>query len=220
MAKQLEFGGAPIYSEPIAWQHTVHLDELFSDKGDYRPLIQLLTEASENDNIVFLINSHGGNLDIILPLINMLTMTNAHTTALCSGSQSSAATVFAMYCDDLVALPHSEFMIHELQTGHMGTVSNVSRDVQSTERRGKRLIEETYGGFLTEQEISDVGRGIEIYLLDEEINKRWKDRVEWREHFFSQKQAALQQAVTEAMEVLVEGEEVPVKPKTRRSKRN
>lgn len=191
---------APIYADPIAFHYTVHLDQVFEEKGDYRGVLNLLSEASENDGITFILNNHGGSMDIILPLINMLELTSAHTIALCTGSQSSAATIFAMYCDEIVALDFAEFMIHEAQGGYIGTLSNVVRDVKSTDRRNKRLIEEAYGGFLTPEEISDVLRGVEVYLSDIEINSRAPNRKAWREEFLIQKQQAQQELVAAAME--------------------
>ena len=87
---------APIYADPIAFHYTVHLDQVFEEKGDYRGVLNLLSEVTENDGITFILNNHGGSMDIILPLINMLELTSAHTVALCTGSQSSAATIFAI----------------------------------------------------------------------------------------------------------------------------
>lgn len=218
-SKQIDYTGAPIYAEPVAWQYTVHLDEIFAEKGDYRSVLNLLTEASENDVISFLVNNHGGDLNIILPLINLLNVAQAHTIALCAGSQSSAATVFAMYCDELIALDHAEFMIHEIQGGAVGTMSNVVRDIHSTERRNKRLVEETYGGFLTDEEIKDVLRGVEIYLNDEEINRRWPLRKAWREEFYQQKQQKLQEMIEAAINAAaVEEHKHEDKPKPRRKR--
>lgn len=214
---------APIYADPIAFHYTVHLDQVFEEKGDYRGVLNLMSEATENDGITFILNNHGGNMDIILPLINMLELTSAHTVALCTGSQSSAATIFAMYCDEIVALDFSEFMIHEAQSGHYGTISNVSRDVESTRKRNKRLITEAYSGFLSPEEIEDVLRGVEVYLDDTEINNRAPSRKAWRDQFLLAKQQAQQEMVAAAMQEVVgdDDEEWPddsaveeVKPKT------
>jgi ATP-dependent protease ClpP protease subunit len=191
--------GAMIYSEPIAFAHTVFLDEYFEDKGYYQSVLNLMSNVSENDSITFILNNHGGSLDVLLPLINLLELTSAHTVALCTGSQSSAATIFAMYCDELVALDFSEFMIHEMQAGFGGTMSNVSRNADSSKKRNKRLVREAYGGFLSPEEIEDVLRGVEVYLCDEEINARWPSRKDWREEFFAQKQQTQQALMEQAM---------------------
>lgn len=212
---------APIYADPIAFHYTVHLDQVFEEKGDYRGVLNLLSEVTENDGITFILNNHGGSMDIILPLINMLELTSAHTVALCTGSQSSAATIFAMYCDELVALDFSEMMLHEIQTGHIGTMSNVVRDVESTKRRNERLIGEAYGGFLSQEEIDDLLRGVEIYLSDEEIRARAPLRKAWRDEFLLKKQQLQQDMLAAALgEIELESdpeeEEIPVeKPKSR-----
>ena len=191
---------APIYADPIAFHYTVHLDQVFEEKGDYRGVLNLMSEATENDGITFILNNHGGNMDIILPMINMLELTSAHTVALCTGSQSSAATIFAMYCDEIVALDFAEFMLHELQCGHFGTMSNVSRDVESTRKRNQRLITEAYSGFLSPEEIEDVLRGVEVYLDDAEINRRAPGRKAWRDQFLIAKQKAQQELLAAAMQ--------------------
>ena len=213
---------APIFAEPVAFRYTVHLDDEFGEKGCYRSVINLLTDATENDSIIFLLNNHGGSMDVILPLINMLEVTQAHTVALCTGSQSSAATIFAMYCDEIVALDFSAMMLHEVQTGHFGTMSNVSRDVDNTKQRNERLINEAYGGFLEPSEIEDLLRGVEIYLSDEEIRARAPKRKAWRDEFLLKKQQMQQDMLSAALEELgvntnqdLDEEIVVEKPKSR-----
>jgi ATP-dependent protease ClpP protease subunit len=200
-------GGPAIFSEPVAFNHTVSLSRLLTDPEEFDGVVHLLQQAGDNDTITFLLNNHGGNVDVLLPLINFLEITSAHTVALCTGSQSSAATIFAMYCDDLVALDHSSFMIHEMQTGHLGTMSNVVRDTQHTEKRNRRLVQEAYGGFLTPQEIEDVLRGVELYLDDDAVNARFPLRQEWREQFYAVKQEAFQKKMQEAQEAFIKAQQ-------------
>ncbi len=194
--------GPAIYTETIASKHTVSMSRLLADPEEFDDVVNLLRTAGELDHITFLLNNHGGSVDVLLPLINFLEMTSAHTLAMCTGSQSSAATIFAIYCDDLVAMDHSEFMIHEMQAGTIGTMSNVERSSQSLMRRNARLVKEAYGGFLTEQEIQDVLRGVEIYLDDDEINRRFPLRQEWRENFYSAKQAAFEAKIQESIDAV------------------
>ena len=136
-----------------------------------------------------------------------------------------------MYCDEIIALDFSNFMIHEAQVGHFGTMANVSRDVKNTEQRNKRLIEESYGGFLTPDEIEDVLRGVEIYLPDEEIRERAPLRKAWRDAFLLKKHQEQQALLEAAMEgqmcheecsdVPQEVEEITVeKPKARKTRGN
>jgi ATP-dependent protease ClpP protease subunit len=186
------------------------LSRLLSDPEEFDDVLQLMQQAGEADTITFLLNNHGGSIDVLLPLINFLEMTSATTIALCTGSQSSAATVFAMYCDELIALDHSAFMIHEMQTGHAGTISNVMRDTQHAEKRNSRLIQEAYGGFLTDKEITDVLRGVEIYLDSDEINVRFSSRQDWRVEFYDKKREKFLQGIQQEEEV--EPEIMPTKP--------
>lgn len=176
-----------IIREPVAWKYTVDLDDEFYERQDYQEIRHALINASEIDEFIFHINNDGGRLDVVVPLINALGMSAARTVAICSGNQSSAATIFAMYCDDLIALDHSEFMIHEVQYGAGGTGSNVLAYVQATAARNKKLVTETYSGFLTEEEIVAVLNGQEVYLNADEINRRWPGRVVWREKFYNER---------------------------------
>lgn len=187
-SKTIKIQESSIYSEPTAFHHQVFLDEEFEDRGNYQQLINLLLTAGESDVITFINNHHGGRVEVLFPLINMLEVTAAHTIALCTGSQSSAATIFAMYCDELVALDHASFMIHEMQYGSIGTAANIAKEVEATQRRNRKLMKEAYGGFLNDAEIEQVLSGQEIYLDADEINERWPCRIEWRQKFLDEKQ--------------------------------
>ena len=210
-AKTIKIQESSIYSEPIAFQHTVYLDEEFEERVNYQQLINLLMTAGENDVFTFFVNHEGGRLDIVAPLINMLEVTQAHTIAICSGDQSSAATIFAMYCDELVALDHTGFMIHEMQGGARGTFHNITKQVDSYAKRNRKLVKEAYGGFMSDDEIEQVLKGQEFYFNADEINERWPCRVEWRDKFLAEKQEKVLAKFSElSQNTPTTEEEVPV----------
>lgn len=168
-----------INSTPIpATQYDVFLDTEIGDPADYRELNYLLNTATENDRFNLYINSPGGNLNTALMIIESLKMTEASTMAILQGECHSAASMITMYCQEVAVLDSAHSLIHTASYGTVGNTGNVKAHTEFTTRQVEKLLDETYEGFLTPEELEKVKIGVEFWFDSEEISARLKKRAE------------------------------------------
>jgi ATP-dependent protease ClpP protease subunit len=163
-------------SSQTASHYTVPIDGSFREPVYYRGVIQMLMNAVEQDVAAFLVNSPGGQLSGLLSLLEGLNMTEAHTVALLVGSVSSAASMFALHCDEVYVGENATMLCHNVSYGTGGKGSDVLAHVKHISSTANKLLRRTYKNFLTEQEINDMIDGKEIYLESDEIVERLKQR--------------------------------------------
>ncbi len=138
----------------------------------------MLMNASEQDTVAFMINSDGGQLSSLLSLLEALNMTEANTVALVVGSASSAASMFALHCNEVYVGDNATFLCHNISYGTGGKGSDVLAHVQHTTSSASKLLRKTYKHFLSEIEITDMINGKEIYMESDEIVERLQQREE------------------------------------------
>jgi ATP-dependent protease ClpP protease subunit len=93
---------------------------------------------------------------------------------------ASMATALAMKCDDLEISDMSTFLVHGFSYGTGGTESSVYNQAVFNKKLNERWVRNTYTGFLTEQEIVDTLRGVDILIDSEDLQKRWDLFKEYR----------------------------------------
>ena len=158
--------------------YSVPIDGSFREPAFYRGVINMLMNASEHDTVAFMINSPGGSLSGLLSLLEGIKMTNANTVALVVGAASSAASMFALHCDEVYVGDNATFLCHNISYGTGGKGSDVLAHVQHTSSSASKLLRKTYKNFLSEIEITDMINGKEIYMEAEEIVERLQQREE------------------------------------------
>ena len=179
-----------INSTPIsATQYDVFLDQEISEPANYRELNFLLNTASENDQFNLYINSPGGHLNTALMIIESLKVTNATTTAIIQGECHSAASMITMYCQEVAVLDSAHMMVHTATYGTVGNTGNVKAHTEFTTRQVEKLIDDTYAGFLTSEEIEKVKIGVEFWFDAEEIRARLERRTEYLQEKFAEEPA-------------------------------
>jgi len=149
----------------------------------------MLMNASEQDTVAFMINSDGGQLSSLLSLLEGINMTKANTVALVVGSASSAASMFALHCNEVYVGDNATFLCHNISYGTGGKGSDVLAHVQHTTSSASKLLRKTYKNFLSEIEITDMINGKEIYMESDEI----VERLQQREELFQAEQEAEEQ---------------------------
>lgn len=173
--------------------HDVFLDEDIEEPSNYRELLALLFNAGDEDTVNIFINSNGGHLDTALAIIEGLKNTQAHVTAVIIGACHSAASFISMYCHEVAVLDNAYSMIHTAQFGAVGNTGNVKAHTEFTVRQVEKLLNDTYEGFLTKEELVKVKAGVELWFDAEEIRKRMESRVK----FLTQKMKKLQKSAAQ-----------------------
>lgn len=179
----LHISGAPtIFATPTGgMQYVVNLTSDFDEPSSFDEVVALLVSATEVDTIVFNINNKGGYVDSLVMLNNFVRQTKARIIKMLSGDASSAASAFFLgEADEYGIGDNASMMVHEFQYGGVGTASNVRRRTEFTSAQNEAYVRDTYKDFLTEEEITQVLSGVEIYLQTDEIKERLSKRQELR----------------------------------------
>ena len=164
--------------QKVATQYTVTIDEAFTEPSYYRGVVSMLMGASEEDTVIFLINSPGGRLSGLLTLLEGVNMTDAITLAVLVGECSSAASMFALHCDQVFVSENATMLCHNVSYGTNGKGSDVLAHVNHVAKTSEKLLRNTYKHFLDEQEILQLLSGQEIYMDSEEIKQRLQKKAE------------------------------------------
>lgn len=172
------------------YQYTVNIDEPFVQPSYYRGVVQMLMDAHEDDVVIFMCNSPGGYLSGLQSLLEAIKMTEATTIAVLVGQVASAASIFALHCDQIFVTDSANLLAHNISYGTGGKGSDILSHVQHVSKTSEKLLRKTYEHFLSKTEIDEMINGREIYLDSDEI----KQRLEQKEKALE----ALEQAVEEA----------------------
>lgn len=158
-------------------RHDVFLDTEISEPSNYRDLISVLFNASENDIINIFINSQGGHLSSALAIIEGIKHSDSTVTGIIMGECYSAASMIALNCHNVVVLDSANMMIHTASFGTAGNTGNVKAYTDFTVKEIEKLLVSTYEGFLSKDEIDKIKTGVEIWLSADDIKKRMENRV-------------------------------------------
>lgn len=155
---------------------TIDIDTDFDSPESFRGIIRTIEQAREVDTIVLKINSNGGRTDTAQAVYVALLETKAKTIARVITAYSSGS-IIAMSCDELQTTPHCTMMIHNASTMSWGKIGDMKAQSSFLEDHFKKWFTELYSGFLSQDEISDVFKGRDIWLREDDIKKRlpnWK----------------------------------------------
>ena len=159
--------------------YNVFIDKEVGEPSEYRELISALFNANLGDTIAIYINSPGGHLDSALSIIEGLKNTQAQVTCIIMGACHSAASLISMYCDEVAVMDNAYSLVHTASFGSSGNTNNVKSHTEFTVKMVEKLLNETYDGFLTKQEMVDVKHGVELWFDADEIRKRMESRVKF-----------------------------------------
>ena len=147
-------------------------DKPIGDPHLYRELINLLYMADESTEFNFLVNSPGGNLSTTLAIIEAIQGSEATVRAIVTGECFSAASLLILNCHEIIVTDSAHMLIHTVTYGVGGTAPIIQGHVDFSTKIVNRLLDSTYSGFLTVQELDDVKRGIEYWFDADEIRTR------------------------------------------------
>lgn len=182
-----------IYGVPYGGiKYIVNITDDFDDAKSFDEVVALLANATEDDEITWNIVSRGGYINSLEMLLGWKQMCQARQIHVLTSEAASCATAFFLSpADEYLVFDSASFMIHESSYGSGGTASNVRRHTQHVDKKNDKFVRDTYKGFLSEDEIEDVLKGVEIYLDSNEIRERLDKRERTR------REEAQQEVVTQ-----------------------
>ena len=168
------FGGQTAFRYPIPVSTIVIYIDGLEDLADHTENLQLIREATPEDNIRLIINSPGGCVHIAMAYIQAVRESQAMVVTHAEGMICSAGTLLWLKCgkDGRTIAPFTEFMAHNYQAGTYGDGANMYSQVTAWKKRFDKIIADTYGDVLTEEEIETIKGGGQVWLDTDDLAER------------------------------------------------
>ena len=190
------------------YNFNVHINTDIKAPDHYSKVFEMLLDISEDDVVDFYIVSPGGRLDGLNVLLEGIRLTDAHTRAILIGEASSAASILALNCSEVIVTNSAEMLCHHCLYSVGGKAADISAHVDHTTKITEKLLQSTYEGFMNTHELDLMLQGKQWYFDADEIRERLLQRDEALEAKFLAEQ--------EEAKALQEQDE----PKPKRKKKN
>lgn len=140
----------------------------------------VLQQATEDDLVSIHINSPGGSLATGMQYLDHMRHCRAPIKVSVGMECASMASAIALEADGWEVTSMSTMLVHGFSYGAMGSESHVYNQAKFNNRLNERWLRETYTGFLTEEEIQDCLRGVDVLLDSDQLNERFEALIEIR----------------------------------------
>lgn len=189
------------------------------DTSQFTSAIQVLQAATENDIVITHLSTPGGNLDATDTFVAAMRECEARIITKASGGVHSAGSIILLNSDEFVLSENFNCLIHNGGAYCGGKFSDWKAEVKHAEKYMEKVLHNSYAGFLTEKELSELLAGKDFWLDAEEFIRRYHNRNEYLKSKIeageNSKLTALLKAVDEA-----ESEQQPeAKPRKTRKKK-
>lgn len=165
--------------EIVLYKYKPRLYGHFETSEDFLNTIEVLERATENDVVEIHINSGGGSADALSTLIHAMKKCAAKISVIFTGTIASAATFPLFYCDEFEIAEDCSFLFHEAICGAPSETMSASRDyTKHTYEALERLLRNTYHGFFTEEEFTELLAGKQFWMFPQEVLERFETRNE------------------------------------------
>jgi ATP-dependent protease ClpP protease subunit len=163
--------------KPISRVHKFYLQGEIKSPGEYVQWFESIRTASEQDVIMFHINSHGGDLFTAIQFMRVMSETKATIVASVEGACMSAATIIFLCAKHWEISDHSMFMFHNYSSGSFGKGGEMYDNIVHERTWSQKLWKDIYTGFLTTDEIDAILQNKDIWMSSEEVTKRLKQKA-------------------------------------------
>ena len=197
-------------SDMVSTKYEFYIDQDILEPSYYRNLITVLNNATENDLVILNINSQGGSLDSAISIMQALRDTRAETIAHTVGSCYSAATLLALSCNNVDVGEFSNWMIHDGSYAVASKSSDIVTRASFENKFIRNIFKSVYIPFISEQEMNDVMRGVDLWMTSEEVRERFTKMQEKLQDEFEAELEAFQKEQEDDIEGAY------IKPKTKK----
>lgn len=163
----------PCYKQtiPVNIYHFYITDEI-GEANRFLDLINALKTAETHDTVFIYLNTPGGSLQTTIQILSAMKQSVATVVTCLEGEVCSAGTLIFLAGDKHIVNPNCTFMIHNYSQWVGGKGNDVALRVKYSEEYFKKLAKDLYGGFLSEDEISEVTSGRDLWMDSDEVTAR------------------------------------------------
>ena len=174
-------------------EYTVYFHGPIGSPDEYLEHFAVYQGANSNDLIRLYINSNGGNLATALEYIRHMRHCAAPIIGVIGLNCASGASAVALSCDAWEIDDFSTCLVHGFSYGAEGNAFAVSNQVAFNSALNERWVRKTYEDFLTEEEIKDALRGVDILIDSESLDERLAHLVEIRDKIEEEQDECIEQ---------------------------
>ena len=154
-------------------EYNLYLHGKIGDPNDFMEHFSVFKMAGEGDVIRLYITSEGGSLSTGMEFIRHMKECLAPITGILGVEVASMASAIAMECDHIEVDEMTTMLIHSFSYGASGTESSIYNQAAFNNKLNERWIRKHYSNFLSDSQLSDIFKGVDILLDSEEISTRW-----------------------------------------------
>lgn len=155
--------------------------------------VEVMRNATENDEVVIHLQSCGGSLDATDTMLQAMQECEAHITVRASGGVHSAGSIILLAANSFTLSDNFSSLLHCGSTGTGGKFSDYRSETAFTGRWMEKVLRNSYEGFLEAEEIENLIKGQDMWLDAEE----WVERHNKRNEYIRAKLEAFQAAMGE-----------------------
>ena len=148
------------------------------EPDQFIPAIEALQFLKETDHVVVHISSPGGDIGATDTFLNALDNCAAGNTFIATGGCHSAATIMLMHAEEIQFSENFYSLVHNGSMGYGGKASDFRSAADFYRKWDETVMWRTYKGFLTNEELEGVIRGVDIWMDGAEFQARLQKRNE------------------------------------------
>ena len=162
-----------IFSRSIGREYDIYISDDIQDPHKCVTLVNLLRSLGPNDRANMFINSHGGDMSAGMQIISAMRESDGCVNTILDGTAFSMAAVIFLAGRTLSVTPCSRLMLHHGAWGSYGKGQEIAAQTNSTNSWIKEIYMKYCTPFITEDEVSRILRGEDMYFNTEDIKQRF-----------------------------------------------
>jgi ATP-dependent protease ClpP protease subunit len=174
----IEKPAVPFYlQQETSSKYRFYLSTEIDEPENYHQMCQILRTVPEGDTVFIHLNSPGGRLDATSQIIAAMRECRGDVITVADGIVASAATLIFLAGDGFIVNPQCLFMIHNWSGGAYGKGHELEAQIGADIRWFKKLAQDFYEVFLSEDEFNKMLRGEDYWFTADEVSQRIGRRV-------------------------------------------
>lgn len=178
-------------------KHGTYVADLFGyihSPGQFSQIVTVLDNMQPEDQLIINLCSLGGSLSAISSLLHAINKTEGSVHICATGSNASAATLVLLAGDSFELSEDFEALLHNGSFGVGGNFNEVRVQSPFALQHMEKVLRNHYQFFLSDYEIDEMLKGVDIALGPEE----WCERVSGRLEKMQAKMVEIQKASQKA----------------------
>lgn len=160
--------------------HHFYISSVIEEPHHYVELINKIQTAGADDIIYLHLNTDGGYMSAGIQIINAMISSSAHVISSLEGEVSSLGTMLFLAADEFLVHENSLLMFHNYSGGVWGKGHEQVAALESATKWTEDFMKRIYVPFMSEEEVSRLIKGEDIYMHPPEILQRLQNMARIR----------------------------------------